>query len=128
MSQASNFLENELFDHIFRGTAYPSPGTIYLGLYTSDPTGANSGTEVSGGAYARLVITFNAASNGAGSNSAVLTFVTATANWGTITHWGILDALTAGNLITFGSFTTSRTINSGATAEVGAGDITVTIA
>lgn len=128
MSAASNYLENALFNAVLRNTAYTSPATVYLALYTSDPTDANSGTEVSGGSYARVAITFSAPSNGSASNSADVNFTTATANWGTVTHWGILDASSAGNLLVYGAMTTSLAVNNGQTARVLTGQLTVTVA
>lgn len=128
MSQASNFLENELFDHVFRLLAFPVPAGLFLGLYTTDPLDDNSGTEVTGGAYVRQAITFGAPTNGSGSNDAVITFPVATAAWGTVTNWGILDAVSGGNLLVRGIFTTARSVAIGDQPQIAIGDITVTIA
>lgn len=128
MAQISNYLENELIDHILRNLAYTSPTTVYVALYTSDPTDADSGTEVTGGSYARQSAAFSAPSNGATSNSSDITFPTATANWGTITHVGIRDALTTGNLLFHGALTASKVVNSGDTFKINATDLDVTLA
>ena len=92
MAALSNYLENALINATLRNTAYSSPATVYAALFTSDPTDAGSGTEVSGGSYARKAITFGAPSNGASTNSGAVEFDQATGNWGTITHFGIYDA------------------------------------
>ncbi len=95
----SNFLENALINATLRNTTYTSVATVYVSLWTSDPTDAGSGTEVSGGSYARTSVTFAAPSNGVTTNNADVTFPTATASWGTVGWIGINDASTSGNLL-----------------------------
>src|SRR6056300_365954 len=128
MSAASDYLENELLDHVLSASTYASPATVYVGLFTSDPTDAGTGTEVSGGSYARESAGFATASGGSASTNADITFTTATANWGTITHVGIHDASTAGNLLFHGAVTTSKTIESGDTFQISSGNLTITLA
>ena len=99
MSEMSNYLENALINVTLRATSYTAPTTVYVGLFTSDPTDAGSGTEVSGGSYARTAVTFAAPSNGVTTNDADVTFPTATASWGIVGWIGINDALTTGNLL-----------------------------
>lgn len=130
MTAFSNFLENKILDHTLRGSAgaYTAPTTIYVGLFTASPTDANSGTEVSGGSYARQAITFGtAAASGSISNTATVTFPTATASWGTITHIGLYDAVSAGNLLYWGAVTQSKTIASGDTFSITTGNLTITL-
>ena len=128
MSAMSNYLENALVNATLRNTAYTSPTTVYVGLFTTDPTDAGSGTEVSGGSYVRQSATFAAPSNGASSTSADVTFPQATANWGTVTHFGVFDASTAGNLLDHGALTTSKTIETGDVFKISSGNLTVTLA
>lgn len=125
MSKASNYLENAILNHFFRNTSTTSPTTVYIALYTSDPTDADTGTEVSGGSYARQAVTFSAPSNGVISNSSTITFPVATANWGTITHFGIRDASTGGNLLVYGAFETAKTINAGDQLIINPGNLQV---
>jgi len=127
MSKISNYLENVIINHFLRNTPTSSPSAVYLALYTSDPTDADTGTEVSGGSYARQAITFSAPSNGSTSNSSTITFPTATGNWGTITHMGIRDASSGGNLLFYGPLATSKTITTGDQFIVNSGNLTVTI-
>ena len=75
---------------------------------------------------AALAIAFDAPVNGATENSSVVTFPTATANWGAVTHFGIRDALTGGNLLYHGALSSARTILSGDTAKWNAGDLDIT--
>ena len=128
MAEFSNYLENALINATLRNTAYTSPTTVYVSLYTSDPTDADSGTEVSGGSYARTSATFDAPSNGVTQNSADITFPTATASWGTVSHIGIHDASTSGNLLFHTALDTSKTIDSGDIFKIETGNLTVTLA
>jgi len=138
MSQASDYLEDKLLDHVLRNTAFTSPTTVYVGLFTEgDSAGQNTdlleeGTltnEVSGFAYARKAATFSAASGGSITTSGNITFDPASGgNWGTITHIAILDASTAGNVLFYGALTTSKTIEDGDTFQITAGNLTVTLA
>lgn len=130
MSAASDYLENKVLDHVLKNTAYSQPANLYLGLWTADD-GLESGTvtsEVSGGSYARQTISFNAASGGTADSAATVTFPAATANWGTITHVAIMDAATSGNVLFHGAVTTSKTIESGDTFQVSAGNLTISLA
>ena len=99
MAEMSTYLEDALINATLRNTSYTSPATVYVGLFTSDPTDAGSGTEVSGGSYARTAVTFGAPSNGVSTNSAAVEFPQATGNWGTVGWIGIHDAATSGNLM-----------------------------
>jgi hypothetical protein len=128
MAALSNYLENALINGTLRATSYTAPTTVYVGLFTSDPTDAGSGTEVSGNAYSRKSATFDAPSNGASVTSADIQFDQATGSWGTIGWFGILDASTSGNLLYHGALTTSKTIDTGDVFKIAAGSLTVTLA
>lgn len=123
----SDYLENKLIDGTLRGTTYTAPATVYVALYKTDPTDADSGSEVSGGSYARKSATFSAPSNGSTSNTADILFPQATANWGEITHVGIRDAATGGNLLYHGPLEQAKTIYSGDQFKIPAGQLTVTL-
>ena len=124
----SNFLENALINATLRNTTYTSVATVYVSLWTSDPTDAGSGTEVSGGSYARTAVTFGAPSNGVTTNSADVTFPTATASWGTVGWIGINDALTSGNLLYHTALGTAKAIDSGDIFKIASGNLSVTLA
>lgn len=124
MAELSNYLENKLLDHVLRNTSYTSPTTVYVGLYTSDPGDDNSGTEVSGGSYARQILSVTTASGGIVTSSADVTFPQATGSWGTISHIGLLDALSSGNLLMHTPLTTSRLIESGDVLKISTGNLT----
>lgn len=106
----SDYLENKLLDHCFRNTAFTSPTTVYAALFTTIPTDAGPGTEVSGGSYARIAITNAAAASGAISNSTAVTFPAATGSWGSIVAFAIFDALTVGNMLAWGELLGARKV------------------
>jgi hypothetical protein len=129
MAAMSDYLENKLVDHILRAQTFTAPATVYVSLHTSATTDAGGGTEVTGGSYARVAVTSSlsnwagtqsagstTASSGTGgatSNNAAITFPAPSASWGTISHFAIWDASTAGNMLFHGSLTTSKTVNNG---------------
>jgi hypothetical protein len=127
MAEMSNYLENALINATLRNTSYTSPATVYVGLYTSDPTDANTGTEVSGGSYARTAVTFGAPSNGASTNDAAVEFPQATGSWGTVGWIGILDAATSGNLMYHTALDVSKTIDTGDIFKIAIGSLSVTL-
>lgn len=127
MSAFSDYLENKVLDHVFGGVPYSAPATLYLALYTSDPGDDNSGTECSGTSYARQTIAFTV-TNDTASNTSAVEFPTAGSAWGTITHVGILDALTSGNLLAHGALTASKVVAEGDVFRVPASDLDITLA
>ena len=128
MAEMSNYLENALINVTLRATSYTAPTTVYVALYTTDPTDADTGTEVTGGSYARTAVTFAAPSNGVSLNSADVTFPTCTAGWGTITHIGLRDASTAGNLLYHTPLDSSKTIDTGDIFKISTSNLSVTLA
>lgn len=124
----SNYLETEILDHVFANNAYTAPSTLYLALHTASPAEDGSGAEVSttGTAYARQTVAFTVSGNTA-TTSAAVEFATATANFGTVTHVGVWDASTAGNLIAYAALTSSKTIETGDVFRVPAGDLDITL-
>lgn len=128
MAEMSNYLEDALINGTLRATTYTAPTTVYVGLYTSDPMDDNSGTEVSGGSYARTAVTFGAPSNGVTTNSAAVEFPQATLDWGTVGWIGILDASTSGNLLYHTPLDVSKPISSGDIFKIAIGSLSVTLA
>lgn len=128
MAEFSNFLENALINATLRATTYTSPAAVYVSLYTTNPNEDDSGTEVSGGSYARTAATFDAPSNGVTQNSANITFPTATGSWGTVTHFGIHDASTGGNLLYYSQLDTAKTIDNQDIFRIETGNLSVTLA
>lgn len=122
----TNFLETEILDHVFGAAAYTAPSTLYVGLFTAAPDDTGGGTEVSGGGYARQSAAFTVSGNTA-SNSASIEYPTATASYGTVTHVGIFDASTAGNLMAYASLTASKAIDTGDVFRIPTGDLDITL-
>lgn len=124
-AQASDYLENQIIDHIFRTATFAKPAGLYMALFTTAPSDSGGGTEVTGGSYARVNLApLNAnwtatqggtsgASSGTGgqtANAVAITFPAPTAGWGTVTHFGIFDASVGGNLLVWDVLAASRTI------------------
>jgi hypothetical protein len=130
MAEMSNYLENALLNATLNATTYTAPANIYVSLWTSDPTDAGSGTEVSGGSYARTAVSFATASGTSGNvlNDADVTFPTATASWGTVGWIGINDAATSGNLLYHTALDTAKAIDSGDIFKISTGNLSVTLA
>lgn len=134
MGSKSDYLENEILDHILGGADYSRPATLYLALLTAAPTDASTGstiTEATYTGYARVAITnnatnFPAASGGAKSNGTEIAFAECTAGTSTVTHWALLDAATLGNILYWGALTTSKDISTGDTPKVAVGDLDIT--
>lgn len=130
MSAMSNYLEQQIANHIFRTTGMTQVTNLHIALFTAAPNDAGGGTELSGSAYARVQVARADAqwtfSSGTISNTNTITFPTPTANWGTVTHFGIFDAATTGNLLFHGALTASKTVNSGDTVTFPAGQLQIT--
>lgn len=122
----TDYLENKLVAHTFSNTAYTSPTTVYVALYTVAPTDSTSGTEVSGGGYARQSAAFTTTNNAA-TNSGAIEFPTATAGYGTVVAVAILDASSGGNMLAYASLAANKTIDSGDVFRIPAGDLDITL-
>ena len=135
MSALTNYAENKLIDHMFRTGTFAKPTTLYIGLATAVADAeAGTLTEVTGGSYARIVrnpldANWDApvANNGTTANTASIQFPAATADWGTITHFFTVDAITGGNIWMINPLTNGRTITNGTTPSFGAGALTFQI-
>lgn len=121
----SNYLENKVLDHILGTTSFTMPATPYLALYTVAPTDSTSGTEVTGGSYARKTVAFNAASSGAATNSANVDFTGMPT--ATVVAVAVCDNLTGGNILVYGSLTSSKSVTSGDTLRIASGDLSISI-
>lgn len=143
MAALSDYLENHIIDWLLRGQVFSPPATVYVGLLTAAPTDAGGGTEVTGGSYARVGVTSGltawagtqaagstTASTGTGgttSNNSAINFPTPTAGWGTVTHFGVYDAATNGNLLFYAALTVAKTVNTSDTVSFAAGALTLQI-
>lgn len=127
----SNALENSVLDHILGGPDYTRLATVYVALYNTDPTDADTGTEVTGTSYARVAVTNNAtnwpaASGGSKSNGTAITFPTAGGTWTQANYFGIRSASSGGVLLYSGALTTAKTATSGDTISFAVGALTIT--
>lgn len=130
MAALSDYAEKLLLDWSMTTGSATRPTAWYVALYTAAPSDSGGGTEVSTGGYARQSVTFDAASSPGGttSNNNVVSFTASGADFGTVTHIGILTALTGGNLLWHGSMTASKAVADGETLEFSVGNIDLTLA
>jgi hypothetical protein len=127
MAAASNYTENLAVQWLLTTSTPTRPTAWFVSLYTSATDDATGGTEVTGGAYARQAVTFTV-SNDTARNTATLTFPTATANWGTITHLAVHDAVTGGNRLFHGPVAVSKTVTTDDVFQISTNNLAITFA
>ena len=131
MPGPTNELEQAILNHIFGKATYTPPTNWFVGVSTTTPSDDGSGfTEPAGGSYARVSTaasdwgTASGTAPAALSNSSVITFPAATADWGTVTYFGLFEAATGGTPKITGSFPSPGiAVGSGQTLEFAAGTI-----
>ena len=130
MAGFSTYLAQKIIDHTLRGSSYSMPSTLYLALFTADPTDNNvTANEATGAWYGRVATGSWSAAVGSGnasSNNNAIVFNAVTGSTISISHWGIYDASTSGNLLYSDSFPASRVLNVGDIATVAASGLTLT--
>jgi len=130
MAGLSTYAQQKVLEHIVGKTSFTMPANVWVALYTAAPSDAGGGTEVTGGSYARKQTTgtdWGSASGTSIANAAVITFVTPSASWGTVTHFAIMDAVTAGNQIGWAALTASQAVGTGNTVSFAIGALTITL-
>ena len=130
MADMSDYLEVKLLNLTLNGTAFTAVNNPYVSLHTANPTDAGTGTEVSGGSYARTASSFATASGTSGlvATDADITFPTATAAWGAVGWIGLWDAASSGNMLYHTALDASKTIDSGDIFKITTGNLTVELA
>ena len=123
----SNYLSNEILDHVFSGNAFTAPSNYYVALYTVAPTASGGGTEVTGGGYVRRSATFTTSATQSTNQSAV-EFPTASAAYGTVVAASVMDATSGGNLLAFANLTAAKTIGIGDVLRIPANDLDINLA
>lgn len=130
MAGKSAYWENKIQRHSFGIEDVTVPATVYIALYTAAPTDAGGGTEVTGGSYARASVTNDGTTwdvtGKTTTNIILITFPTATANWGTIVAMAIFDTSSAGNLLYWAPLTQSIEILDTGVFTFPVGNIAVT--
>lgn len=122
-AKKSAYLRSKILRHVTNVAAYTAPSTLYLALYRSDPTVNDTGTEVAGGSYARQAISWGTEANGAIQSNASISFPSMPGV--TVTHWGIRDASTGGNLLYFGDFDIPVNVVAATAFPVASGDLSL---
>ena len=130
MAALSDHAENLLLNWLMTTGTATRPTNWYVALFTSAPNDAGGGTEVSGNGYSRQSVSWDTASGTGGTtaNSGAVSFTASGSGFGTVTHIGIFDASSSGNLLWHGAMDTSKTVASGDVLQFAAGAIDLTIA
>ena len=131
MSAMSDYLEARIHNHILNAVASAAPASVYVALYTAAPSDSGGGTEVSGNNYSRAQMTAGwtvNATSGVAQNTAQVEFPVASGSWGTVTHIGIFDAASGGNLLYHGALNSSIAVVADDKPVFAAGDLTITLA
>lgn len=126
MGALTNVAENRFLDHVCLVSSWTPSSPLRVALYRVSPTEAGGGTEVSGGSYARTVVTFSAASNGSITNSSDVVFPVATSSWGTVVAIAIFDSSSSPMMIWYGTTSSGKTVESGDEYRLPAGSIVLT--
>lgn len=121
----TNYARNKILDHLHGTTTFTKPTAVYVGLYTSNPGVAGTGTEVTGGSYARQSVSFNAATTGSATNSTQVKYTNMPT--ATVTHVAILDAATSGNMLEYKALSSPITFSLGDEYTFPIGQITSTL-
>jgi len=103
----TDYLEDKVLNHVFGGTDYTAPTALYVALFKGTPGDAGSGTEVSAFNYARQSVAMSVAGTAPteATNDADIEFPAALGPFGRVTHAGVYDALTGGNLLAWATLT-----------------------
>ena len=130
MAALSDHAENLLLNFLMTTGTATRPTNWYLALFTAAPSDTGGGTECSGNGYSRQTVAWDAASGSGGttSNSGTVTFTASGGNFGNVTHIGIFDASTIGNLLWHGAMAAAKQVNSGDSIQFATGSIDLTIA
>jgi len=126
----SDYAANSILDHLLMNSPYSQPGTLYVALCKADPTDSGTGStleEPTTGGYSRKAATFSVASLRASANATGIIFNTASATWGTLTHFAVTDHLTTGNVIAYGALERFRVVGTGGIPKFGAGDLDISV-
>lgn len=124
----TNYLENAVMDHVFGAGTFAKPGR-HVALFTGAPGEAGGGVELANGGYARQSAAFTVSGSAPtqATNTSAIEYPTATASWGTVTHVGVFDAATGGNMVAFAALSVAKTIGSGDVFRIPAANLTFTL-
>lgn len=106
------------------------PSKYYLGLSSTAPSLDGTGvTEPATSAgYSRVALeNLSTPTSGVITNTDTIDFTESTADWGVMTHFVIYDAETGGNLLMYGTLSTSRTVESGSIMTIKAGSLNLSV-
>ncbi len=122
-----------MLDHLFGDPATTITAPTYLALCTTVPTDASTGStivEATYTGYARKSVAasdMSAAASGSKTNSAAITFAACTNGTSTIIGWALCDAATTGNVLCWGTATSTVISTTQTPATIAIGALVVTL-
>jgi hypothetical protein len=129
MGSFTNWAECKLLN-VMAGNELVTSVSMWCGLFTAAPSDASGGTEVSGGSYARKssgAWGTCTGSEGFIENVATITYATASAAWGSVSHFALLDDSSTGNMIAWATLTAARNVVTNDVAVFAVGSLTITL-
>lgn len=128
----SDYLQNQLLNHVYGGPDFVRPATIYFALFTTMPTSVGGGVEVTGGSYVRVAVTndntnFPVSATESKSSAFDIVFPESSAHWGTVLGLATFDASSGGNMLDFGLLTTPVVIPIFTISRFNSGDLAFTL-
>jgi len=130
MGSFSDWCADAVLKHVFKVASMSVPTNLYVALCKSTITDVKTGStlpaEFSGGAYARKrcnTWTVSGTNPTRCENNMAISYVEATAKWGTATDFAVVTHSTTGQVVGYGKLTTPKKIGTGDTAKFSTGDI-----
>ena len=127
----TTYFLNQVMGNLFKTKETPAlPSEYYIGLSSTAPdiSGGNVTEPLSNSGYKRVKLeNLSEPADGVITNEQAISFDESTANWGTMSHFVIYDALEAGNLLMYDTLSTPRNVEAATIVTIKANSLTLTL-
>ena len=127
----TTYFLNQVMGNLFKTKETPAlPSDYYIGLSSTAPniSGGNVTEPLSNSGYKRVKLeNLSEPADGVITNEQAISFDESTANWGTMSHFVIYDALEAGNLLMYDTLSTPRNVEAATIVTIKANSLTLTL-
>lgn len=127
----TTYFLNQVMGNLFKTKETPAlPSEYYIGLSSTVPniSGGNVTEPLSNSGYKRVKLeNLSEPADGVITNEQAISFDESTANWGTMSHFVIYDALEAGNLLMYDTLSTPRNVEAATIVTIKANSLTLTL-
>lgn len=127
----TTYFLNQVMGNLFKTKETPAlPSEYYIGLSSTAPniSGGNVTEPLSNSGYKRVKLeNLSGPADGVITNEQAISFDESTANWGTMSHFVIYDALEAGNLLMYDTLSTPRNVEAATIVTIKANSLTLTL-